>query len=256
MSVSMISDQVDPWLVTSFIAFVSSIWLIAGWLKRQQLIRTGDARKLNHVSVLAGGVAWFHSSDPLRDRWNCHVAVICLFLLLMLVCHWRDAAVFRCAFCGYARESDKPHDAFHVWFSWLVSILGLEIVDLVFGSIDLTRCAALVLGLADAVGEPIGSRFGRRRYVVPDVLGSAPRERSWEGSLAVALVASLVVFISFAPLTGLGTGSPAIFVNLLFLMIALFVGVFVSVVEAWTPHGLDNLTIPVCAAVLLNTLLL
>jgi dolichol kinase len=38
--------------------------------------------------------------------------------------------------------------------------------------------------------------------------------------------------------------------------LALIAGGVVSLVEAWTPHGLDNLTIPLSAAVLMQGFLI
>src|SRR3569623_125413 len=169
MLASGIWTHVDAARLFTFVALVSGVWLTAGWLKARGYLNTGDARTLNHATVLAGGVVWFNSGDPTRDRVTCQLAVALLFSLLLLVCRWRVWSICRYAFLGYARESDRPHEGFHVWFSWLVSMLGLEIVDLAFGSLELTRCAALVLGLADAVGAPIGSRFGRHQYSVRDV---------------------------------------------------------------------------------------
>jgi phytol kinase len=242
-------DHADPFRIATFVGLVSAVWVIAGWLKAAKRVKTGDARKLNHATVLAGGVLWFHSGDPLGDRVDCHLAVIVLFALLLMVCRWREWPLLRLAFLGYARETDRPHEAFHVWFSWLVSILGLELVDLVFGSIELTRCAALVLGLADAVGEPIGTRFGKHRYRVRDVLSTMPRQRSWEGSLAVGIVASIVVLLFLSAPSAEHTGLALFSTRATFALLA---GLLVSWVEAWTPHGLDNLTIPLTAAILIR----
>ncbi|MDB5389576.1 MAG: dolichol kinase [Planctomycetaceae bacterium] len=245
-------SHVNVFQVSTFITLVNTVWVIAGLLKSRGYLRAGDARKINHVTVLAGGVAWFNSADPLQDRVSGHVAVVILFGLLLMVCRWRELGLFRHAFHGYARESDRPHDGFHVWFSWLVSITGLELVDVLFGSLDLTRCAALVLGLADAVGEPIGSRFGRHRYHVRDILTATPQQRSWEGSLAVATMTSLIVFLSFSPALWAGWGTSPLSPMALRLPISILTGLLVSLVEAWTPHGLDNLTIPISAAVLVR----
>ena len=242
-------NQIDLLRVGSFVALIAATWILAGWLKARGYVRTGDARKINHAAVLAGGVVWFNSGDSGMDRVSCHLAVSLLFLLLLIVCRYRDWGVFEYAFQGYAREADRPHDAFHVWFSWLVSIVGLELVDLAFGSVALTRCAALVLGLADAVAEPIGSRFGKHRYRVRDILSDVCRQRSWEGSLAVAVMTSVIVFISFSPQWGTDWGFPVFVMASFRLPMALLAGGFVALVEAWTPHGLDNLTIPLGAAV-------
>ncbi len=256
MSLTWFWSNLDVFRVVTFIAMVSGTWVGVGVLKSRAWLRIGDARKINHVAALAGGVLWFSSGDPLRDRVSCHVAVIVLLGLLMAACRWREWGLFRYAFVGYARESDRPHDGFHVWFSWIVSIVGLKLVDVVFDSMDLTRCVALVLGLADAVGEPIGSRFGRHRYAVRDVWSTAPRQRSWEGTLAVAAMTALVVFACVSP-TVLGPWSLSLATGMTWslstrLALALLAGVVISLVEAWTPHGLDNLTIPLSAAVLVR----
>ncbi len=246
-------NQIDLLRVGSFFALVAATWVFAGWLKARGYVRAGDSRKINHAAVLAGGVVWFNSGEPGPDRVSCHLAVITLFLLLLLVCRCRDWKWFRYAFHGYAREADRPHDAFHVWFSWLVSIIGLELVDLAFGSLALTRCAALVLGLADAVAEPIGSRFGKHRYLVRDVLTDARRQRSWEGSLAVGVMTSVIIFVSFSPALSADWGFSALTITSSRLPIAILAGGFIALVEAWTPHGLDNLTIPLGAAVFIRS---
>lgn len=247
-------NQVDAFRVCSFVILVVATWVIAGWMKFHGWLRTGDARKLNHATVLVAGVIWFNSGDVAQDRIACHMAVLILFVLLLVVCRWHKSGLAHYAFYGYARESDRPHDAFHVWFSWLVSILGLEAVDLTFHSLELTRFAALVLGLADAVGEPIGTRFGKHRYLVRDLLTSTHKYRSWEGSLAVAAMASFVVYFCLVPMipNGLVDDSESRIVR---LMIALVAGGFIAVIEAWTPHGLDNLTIPVGAAIFVRGLI-
>ncbi len=248
--------NIDVVRVITFVAVVTGIWVFAGGLKIHGRLRTGDARKLNHATALAGGVLWFASGNALCDRVSCHVAVVILFGLLLAVCHFREWGPFHYAFIGYARESDRPHDSFHVWFSWLVSIVGIELVDLSFGSLELTRCAALILGLADAIAEPIGSRFGKHRYQVRDVLTATTRQRSWEGSLSVALTTAAIVFVALSPALLGGVSWPLLTAVSLPLSSRLawatVAGLLVSLVEAWTPHGLDNLTIPLSAAVLVR----
>lgn len=132
-------------------------------------------------------------------------------------------------FFGYARESDAPHERFHVWFSWLVSIAGLVAIDLLFRDLTVTRTAGLVLGLADGLAEPVGVRWGKRRYRAPSVLGGKPTTRSLEGSAVVFASTAAVVLATH------GFGAVGL---------ALVLAVVVTTAEALTPHGLDNLTIP------------
>jgi phytol kinase len=88
------------------------------------------------------------------------------------------------------------------------------------------------------VGEPVGTRWGRHRYRVPSLAG-VKATRSLEGSAAV-----LVVGASGAALVLLGAGVPwptAVGVGLA-------CGVGGAAVEAFSTHGLDNLTVQVAAA--------
>jgi phytol kinase len=96
-----------------------------------------------------------------------------------------------------------------------------------------TRAAALLLGVGDGLGEPVGTRFGRHRYRVPVVGG----RRTLEGSAAVFAGSLAVVLCCYwdgraATLTAR-------------LLAATTAALAVTVVEAVSPHGADNFTIPV-----------
>jgi phytol kinase len=224
------TDVIDiDWLrVVGFVTLVVAVWELAGRLKLAGWCRAGDARKLNHVTALAGGAVTFGWLPEPVGRASCYAGMAVAFGLLLVMCAFRNRPVFRTMFAGYARKSDAPHEAFHVWFSWLVSIAGLVAIDRTFGDLTITRTAGLVLGLADGVAEPVGVRWGRRRYRVPSLTRTV-EYRSLEGSAAVFVATFLVI---------LSTRSPAL------PGLALVVAIAVTVAEAASPHGLDNLTIP------------
>jgi phytol kinase len=96
----------------------------------------------------------------------------------------------------------------------------------------------LVAGWGDAVGEPVGSRWGRHRYRVPSLAG-VPAERSWEGSLAVFLASWAAAAVALASL-GASQG---------LVLVALACAAAATSVEALSNHGLDNLTVQVTASV-------
>ncbi|MBA4030608.1 MAG: hypothetical protein C0478_06915 [Planctomyces sp.] len=226
--------EFDGLKVLMFASFIIMGWIVTGQLHRVRQLRIGDSRKLNHVAVLVGGAAWFWTDNPANDRLNAFIAAGVLFSILMLACRFPRRRFSRVLLQGYVRMEDWPHPHGHLWVSWMASIVGLVIVELVFGSTEITRMSAIVLGIADALGEPIGSRFGRHRFQVADLLSSTIRHRSWEGSLAVCVGATL----SIAWLLPISMGLP------LTLVVACLMGVLIAGVEAWSPHGLDNLTIP------------
>jgi phytol kinase len=98
-----------------------------------------------------------------------------------------------------------------------------------------------VAGWGDAVGEPIGSRFGKRRYRVPG-LGGVTATRSLEGSLAVFAASFIAAALSLAWLGWGGTARHPIVID------ACLVALAATVIEALTHHGLDNLTVQLGAA--------
>jgi len=96
----------------------------------------------------------------------------------------------------------------------------------------------LVCGWGDAVGEPVGSRWGKHPYRVPSLSG-VPAERTLEGSTAVFVVGSIAAIIGMMTI-----GEP--FTRALWIGAACgFAG---AVVEAISNHGLDNLTTQIAAA--------
>jgi len=100
----------------------------------------------------------------------------------------------------------------------------------------------LVAGCGDAIAEPVGLRWGRHRYRTPSFGTSEPTERSIEGSASVFVVSLIAAFVLFTQAAlGVDTTSQA-------ATIALAVAGAATIIEAVSPHGLDNLTVQLAAA--------
>jgi phytol kinase len=98
--------------------------------------------------------------------------------------------------------------------------------------------AILVLALADPAAAQVGRPWGRTRYHLFGGTGSV------EGSLAFGLCALACLHLSLGLLTSLGP--------LAVLLWSLHVAVLATGLEALSPHGSDNLTIPLgCVLALL-----
>jgi phytol kinase len=95
----------------------------------------------------------------------------------------------------------------------------------------------------DALAALIGKRFGRHQYQV----GSSVR--SWEGSLAMFLVSATVMFLVLLLLPGSFLSPLSVSVSVeRTLLTALVSAGFATLVEAVSPHGTDNLSVPLVAA--------
>lgn len=99
------------------------------------------------------------------------------------------------------------------------------------------QTAVLILALADPAAALAGRAFGRRRF---RAVGTT---RSLEGSLAFAAVA-FVIAVALFGLAGLSLGAV--------LIRAIGLAAATSAVEAASPAGLDNVTIPLMATLVLR----
>lgn len=203
-----------------------------GALKLRRGVRTGYTRKLFHFTIFSLATllhAW--GGWPAVNAFSCGVVAVILFGV------WRGDG--HPVFEALARESDAPHRAFFIIVPLLTTALGGLASNALAG--DFALVGYLVTGWGDAVGEPVGRRFGRHPYRVPTLMG-VPSTRSLEGSAAVGLAALLATFFTlhFAfqqPLEGA-------------FFHASVVAAATVAIEAVSPHGTDNFTTMAGAALL------
>jgi phytol kinase len=91
----------------------------------------------------------------------------------------------------------------------------------------------LVAGWGDAAGEPVGVRFGKHKYKVPTV-ARVVCYRTYEGSLAIFIVSTTAIVIVITQVLKIPV-LPAVGIGLV-------AGLITSIVEAISPHGIDNFT--------------
>jgi phytol kinase len=117
----------------------------------------------------------------------------------------------------------------------------LILVIFTFGVINRPEIGAigiLVLGYGDGLAAVIGKAYGKRKLV---------NNKSLEGSLTM-LLASLIVVILILLLTGYGLVTV--------LLVAVIISIASTLIELYTPKGLDNLSVPLFSSLLAYILLL
>ena len=127
-------------------------------------------------------------------------------------------------FDGIRRKSDSPNEILYVILPMASAILGLGLSWAVFGH-PFVETGMLCVAIGDAVAEPIGVRFGKHKYKVYSLTGY-PTERSLEGSLSVLLSCAAIIFFAINN-----------------LILALLLGMIISLIEAISPRGSDNFTV-------------
>jgi phytol kinase len=211
------------------LAYAAAAAIIVAWLHVRRRVRTPYTRKIFHFLILSAALI-------VQLRWGVQGTVVYGSVVVLMVL----AAVLRGdGFAFYealARPSDAPHRSLFIVAPLLTTAAGGVLANLLFPAWAFVGYAAVAWG--DAIGEPVGTRWGRHRYRVPSLAGVVAW-RSVEGSMAV-LAASAAAAALALTLTGAPAGQA--------LRVGLFVGIATVLVEAVSHHGLDNLTIQVAAA--------
>jgi phytol kinase len=201
--------------------------LVAGLHRRGT--RTAYTRKIFHFTI-------FTVAGAVHLGWQLPGVVVYGSVVSALVLY----AVLRGdGFSFYealARPSDAPRRTLFILVPLVTTALGGVLANVFFPA--WAYIGYLVCGWGDAAGEPIGTRWGRHRYRVPSLAG-VPATRSLEGSAGVLFIGAA------AALLGLLAGGVA---TVTALGVALACGVAGAVVEAFSTHGLDNLTVQLAGA--------
>ena len=209
--------------------YASAAAVFAGWLRVGRGMRTPYTRKVFHFLILS-------AATLIHLRWGLPGTMVygSTVALMVLAAVWRgDGFAF---YEALARPSDAPRRTLFILVPLLTTALGGVLANLLFPTWAFIGYAAVAWG--DAIGEPVGTRWGRHRYTVPSIAGVSAT-RSIEGSAAVLLAsaAACAIALGFA---GVDSGTA--------VRAAAVVGLVTTMVEAVSHHGMDNLTIQVFAA--------
>lgn len=208
---------------------ILSFLFLSGILKIRYEIKTNYTRKLFHILVftLAGVFGFFYNHTAVMFYGGI-TGLIVIFTIIK-----GDGFVL---YEGIAREQDIPHRSFYIGIPFISTAFGGLFNSYLFGQFAIV--GYFVAGWGDAVGEPIGIRFGKHKYNVPS-LRNVRCQRSVEGSIAIAIMSSIAIFIALFFIGGIE----------LFVLIPLsiIIGSITAIIEALSPHGIDNFTTQVIA---------
>ena len=196
---------------------------------RRRGVRVPYTRKTFHFGIFSCA-AVVHAIWGLPGT-NAYGGVVALAVLVAVVRGEGDRL-----YDALARETDRPHRTLFIVVPLVTTALGGLASALLAG--PYASVGYLVGGWGDAVGEPVGTRWGRHPYRVPSLLG-VPARRTLEGSAAVLGVGWIAATVALIPLVGpLG----------LAVGVGLACGVAGALVESVSNHGLDNLTVQLAAS--------
>ncbi|MDE0830949.1 MAG: hypothetical protein OSB03_17285 [Vicinamibacterales bacterium] len=204
---------------------------VAGGLRRRG-VRVAYTRKLFHLCV-------FTSAAVVHTFCGLPGTLVFGVVVALVVLGAVAGGEGNVQYDALARDSDRPRQTLFILVPLAATAVG-GLAAAIFAG-PYAAVGYLAAGWGDAIGEPVGSRWGKHPYRVPSLVG-VPATRTLEGSAAVFVVASVG---STVALSSIG-GAP--------LWGGILCGAVAALVEAGSNHGLDNFTVqfvPSIAAVLL-----
>jgi phytol kinase len=220
-----------------FLWGLGALWCAA--LLKRQGVRTGITRKVFHFVVFASaGLLQWGFGTPLLCLFGGMVSLVVLYAVLRGNGHPLYEAL--------AREGDAPHRTWYIVVPYVATAVGGLCATFWFHKLALA--GFLVTGIADAIAEPVGVRWGKHRYRVL-LPGRVASWRSLEGSTAVFLGSLVALAVTAAGLARTPLGGAQ-------LLAIVAIALACTALEAVSPHGWDNLVLQVVPAWLMSWLLL
>ncbi|WP_129630402.1 diacylglycerol/polyprenol kinase family protein [Candidatus Oscillochloris fontis] len=223
-------------LISTF-GYATSLIVIAEIIRRRKGYPQDFTRKFVHIGA---GMSVFLVL-ALFDTWYVGIFPFVVFIFLNYI-FWRYKIL------DAVDASDSTPGT--VYFAFSISLVfGLlwrpdDPTDLGY----LALAATMAMTWGDALAAIIGKRIGKHRYTV---IGGT---RSYEGSLVMFLVSCTAMFLSLLLIPGSflsPTAQPLGFG--LSLLASLVTALVVTLAEGISPHGMDNISVPILAALSLYT---
>jgi phytol kinase len=207
---------------------ISILWVILALSMGNQLRihyswKVGYTRKLFHFMM-------FGTAGIFQYRWGIPGVFILGWAITGVLTYvlWKSAN--SAWFHVLARPSDAPYESRYIIYPYLATFAGGVASNLFFIP-EAVIAGYLIAGLGDAIGEPVGTRWGRHPYKVPSYGTGKPHYRSLEGSAAV-WIACLFSYLSVSMLYNWD-------IQWIKLLTAASLA---TLTEAFSPHGWDNFT--------------
>jgi phytol kinase len=210
-------------LIASFV-YVFTMIGVAEALRKWRGYGVDFTRKFIHIGV---GM-WAYGTVMLFETRTFAIIPPLAFVAINAFSYWRGT--FK------AMETGERGNLGTIYFPMAF----VAIVWLLWDRRAVVVASLMPMTWGDALAAVVGQRFGKRRYTV---LGST---RSLEGSAVMFVAAWVAVFI---PLVLFATAAP-----LTALWISAVTALGAALIEAVSPWGIDNLTVPAVSALIVAVL--
>lgn len=222
---------VDGFLRALMVSGIFGLIVVLGeYLRRSDRLKGEEARKFVHITTGTWAALW----PIFLDLQS--IAIIALGMSLFAL-FLRQRKVFQSVYSIRRISMGEVLIGFGLAASALIAKSGA-----VYAS------AVLIIAWADSLAALIGTRYGKKNSF--KVLGST---KSVAGSLAF-FATSFVIVCAFLYYESQGAFFQEPFALIYGLTLAVIIAFSMTIVELFGVYGLDNLTIPLFATIILNVL--
>lgn len=227
----------DQTLIASQFCKVVILVLVAfgcGCLVRRHGVRVNYTRKINHFALFCLPPwidLWFGVPNGVPAGVANGLSTGLLFAMFMAPVRAR-LPIAETMFASYDRPEDRPHTLTWIVTQYLAALVVMVPMLICFrdwGFAPLALMIVLITVVGDGLAEPVGVRYGRRKYTVPGLFVNRQYQRSFAGSACVLVVAAAGVLLFHDAFS-----APQLATALL------VVPVTITLTEAVSPHTWDT----------------
>ena len=212
--------------------YAISLLVIGEGLRRLFAVKPDLTRKVIHI----GAGMWVFGVLLLFKHWEIGIIPFATFIGL-------NYLFYRYRIIGAMDTQDSSPGT--VYFAISVTLLFglLWRPDGPVDSAPIAVAGIMAMTWGDALAALIGKRFGQHKYQVGNSV------RSWEGSAAMFVASTVVIFLVLLLLPGSLLSPLAKPFSLIWVLLTTVItATFATLAEAVSPHGTDNLSVPLVAA--------
>ncbi|MCG8353099.1 MAG: phosphatidate cytidylyltransferase [Chloroflexales bacterium] len=192
-------------------------------------------RKIVHI----GAGMWVFGVLALFDTWYIGIIPFATFIILNYI-------FYRYRIFSAMDAPDSTPGTVYFAFSITVLFVMLWRTNSPQDRGYIAAAAVMAMTWGDALAAIVGQRWGQHRYTV---VGST---RSWEGSMAMFVASAVTMALTLLLVPGSPLGPLSMPPGLIVGLLAAVLGAaIVTVAEAFSPSGTDNLSVPLLAGVVL-----
>lgn len=248
-------QQAFPTSTDLIVLAIAFIWVIAvlvigEGLRRWRNYPPAMTRKFIH---LFAGFSVF-TIPFYTHAWAAIIVAVSFVILIFLASPKSPIKSLKTMFEVMAREEDYLSG--HIWGPFLYAI-SITILVSIFTLIPtltpvyvLAAMALTAMYLGDGIAPIVGMKFGKHKYTIWKAT------RSVEGSIAVFFGSFFGSWICWLFLDYFATGGFPIFNILQILILSFICALSATIIEAFSPAGADNLTVPLLTTVIVFALAL